>query len=242
MKHKFYDILYFDDDIVVVGKQSGVLSIPDRFDKSLPNLRSMLEERFGRIFVVHRLDKETSGIMVFARNADSHRILNMKFDNHEVQKIYHAIVSGWIADDTFDIDIPLRTSPSNPNLTIPSTRGKESLTKVKVLERFTLATLLECNLVTGRHHQIRAHCSAIGNPLLVDELYGATTAFYLSRIKRRYNLKKDETERPIISRLTLHSFSLRFEHPRSSEEKYFECNYPKDFSALLNVLRKYARG
>lgn len=242
MKHKFYDIIYFDDDIILVGKQSGVLTIPDRFDKTLPNLRSMLEERFGRIFVVHRLDKETSGIMVFARNPFSHKDLNIKFENLQVEKIYHTIVSGWVAQDAFDIDIPLRTSPSNPNLTIPSTRGKESLTKIRVLERFTIATLLECNLVTGRHHQIRAHCAAIGNPLLVDELYGTSSAFYLSRIKRRYNLQKEEVERPIISRLTLHSYSLRFEHPRTSEEIYFECNYPRDFAAVLNVLRKYAKG
>ncbi|MGQ9818636.1 MAG: RluA family pseudouridine synthase [Candidatus Kapaibacteriales bacterium] len=242
MKHRYYDILYYDDDIIVVGKQSGVLTIPDRFDKTLPNLRALLESQFGRIYVVHRLDKETSGIMLFARNPESHKILNEKFENFEIEKIYHSVVTGWIAEDEFDIDIPLRTSPSNPNISIPSTRGKESLTKVRVIERFTIATLLECNLVTGRHHQIRAHCSAIGNPLLVDELYGTSNAFYLSRIKRRYNRKKDENEKPIINRLTLHSFSLRLEHPRTSEEKYFECSYPRDFSALINVLRKYAKG
>lgn len=242
MKHKYYDVLYDDDDIIVVGKQSGVLTIPDRFDKTLPNLRSMLELQFGRIYVVHRLDKETSGIMLFARNTESHKDLNIKFENSEIEKIYHSVVLGYIADDEFYIDIPLRKSPANPNITIPSTRGKPSLTKIRVLERFTIAALLECNLVTGRHHQIRAHCSAIGNPLLVDEIYGGSNSFYLSRIKRKYKLKKEEEEKPIINRLTLHSFSLRFEHPRTSEEIYFECSYPKDFSALLNVLRKYAKG
>lgn len=242
MKHKYYDVLYYDDDIIVVGKQSGVLTIPDRFEKSLANLREMLESNFGRIYVAHRLDKETSGIMLFARNPESHKDLNIKFENSEIEKIYHSVVSGWIAENEFDVDIPLRTSPSNPNITIPSTRGKPSLTKIRVLERFTIATLLECNLITGRHHQIRVHCSAIGNPLLVDELYGKGNAFYLSRIKRKYIRKKEEEEKPIINRLTLHSFSLRFEHPKTLEEKYFECSYPKDFSALLNVLRKYAKG
>ncbi|MFN3781238.1 MAG: RluA family pseudouridine synthase [Candidatus Kapaibacteriota bacterium] len=242
MKHnRLYQILYLDEDIIVVNKASGVLSIPDRFDRNLPNLRALLEEKFGRIWVVHRLDKETSGIMVFARNAESHKNLNTQFEQLEVVKIYHAIVSGWIPEEEFDIDIPLLTDPSNKGRTIPSARGKEALTKVRVLERFSIATLIECNLVTGRHHQIRVHCSTIGNPLLVDEIYGNNNAFFLSHIKRRYNLKKGAEEKPIINRLTLHSYSLRFLHPKTIEQVEFIGPYPRDFSALLNVLRKYSK-
>lgn len=242
MKHnKLYEIIVYDDDIVVVNKSSGVLSIPDRFDKTIPNLRVLLEEKFGRIWVVHRLDKETSGIMVFARNPESHKNLNQQFESQEVNKIYHAVVSGWILQDEFEIDIPLLTDPSNPSRTIPSARGKEALTLVRVLERFSIATLIECKLVTGRHHQIRVHCSAIGNPLLVDEIYGNNEAFFLSHIKRRYNLKKGEEEKPIISRLTLHSYSLEFRHPRTEELLSFTASYPKDFLALLSILRKYAK-
>ncbi|MFN3269565.1 MAG: RluA family pseudouridine synthase [Candidatus Kapaibacteriota bacterium] len=242
MKHnKLYQILYQDDDIIVVDKASGVLSIPDRFDKNIPNLRMLLEEKFGRIWVVHRLDKETSGIMVFARNAESHKDLNTQFEELNVEKIYHAFVSGWIAEDEFDIDIPLLTDPSNKGRTIPSARGKEALTKVRVLERFSIATLIECNLVTGRHHQIRVHCATVGNPLLVDDIYGKNEAFFLSHIKRRYNLKKGEEEKPIIDRLTLHAYSLKFRHPKTQEIVEFIAQYPKDFSALLNVLRKYSK-
>lgn len=242
MKHnRLYKIIHYDDDIIVVDKASGVLSIPDRFDKNLPNLRMLLEEKFGRIWVVHRLDKETSGIMVFARNADSHKDLNTQFEDQTVTKIYHAVVSGWIAEDEFEIDIPLLTDPSNKGKTIPSARGKEALTRIRVLERFSIATLIECDLVTGRHHQIRVHCSTIGNPLLVDDMYGTNEAFFLSHIKRRYNLKKGEEEKPIIDRLTLHSYSLLFDHPRTKERVEFIAPYPKDFSALLNVLRKYSK-
>ncbi|MEJ5287095.1 MAG: Ribosomal large subunit pseudouridine synthase D [Candidatus Kapaibacterium sp.] len=242
MKHnKLYQILYQDNDIIVVDKASGVLSIPDRFDKNIPNLRMLLEEKFGRIWVVHRLDKETSGIMVFARNAESHKDLNTQFEELNVEKIYHAFVSGWIAEDEFDIDIPLLTDPSNKGRTIPSARGKEALTKVRVLERFSIATLIECNLVTGRHHQIRVHCATVGNPLLVDDIYGKNEAFFLSHIKRRYNLKKGEEEKPIIDRLTLHAYSLKFRHPKTQEIVEFIAQYPKDFSALLNVLRKYSK-
>lgn len=242
MKHnKLYQIIYYDDDIILVDKASGVLSIPDRFDKNLPNLRILLEDKFGRIWVVHRLDKDTSGIMVFALNPESHKSLNTQFEKLSVAKIYHAVVSGWIPEDEFEIDIPLTTDPSDKGQTIPSARGKEALTKVRVLERFTIATLIECNLVTGRHHQIRVHCSTIGNPLLVDNIYGKNDAFFLSHIKRRYNLKKGEEEKPIIDRLTLHSYSLEFEHPKTKEQLFFEAPYPKDFSALLNVLRKYSK-
>ncbi|ROL55933.1 RluA family pseudouridine synthase [Bacteroidetes/Chlorobi group bacterium Naka2016] len=242
MKHnKLYQILFQDDDIIVVDKASGVLSIPDRFDKNIPNLRMLLEEKFGRIWVVHRLDKETSGIMVFARNAKSHKDLNTQFEELNVEKIYHAFVSGWVAEDEFDIDIPLLTDPSNKGRTIPSARGKEALTKVRVLERFSIATLIECNLVTGRHHQIRVHCATVGNPLLVDDIYGKNEAFFLSHIKRRYNLKKGEEEKPIIDRLTLHAYSLKFRHPKTQEIVEFTAQYPKDFSALLNVLRKYSK-
>lgn len=242
MRHSFYDLIYCDDDIVVVDKASGMLTIPDRFDKTLPNLRSLLEEKFGRIYVVHRLDKETSGIVVFARNPEAHKDLNTKFETQEVERIYHAVVSGWIDRDEFEIDIPLLTDPSNKGRTIPTTRGKESLTIVRVLERFSIATLIECNLRTGRHHQIRVHCATIGNPLLVDEIYGNNKEFYLSHIKRRYNLKKDETEKPIINRLTLHAYSLWFEHPSTKAKVHFECPYPRDFLALVNVLRKYSKG
>ncbi len=239
--NKLYQVIYYDDDIILVDKASGVLSIPDRFDKNLPNLRILLEDKFGRIWVVHRLDKDTSGIMVFARNPESHKNLNTQFEKQSVAKIYHAVVSGWIPEDEFEIDIPLTTDPSDKGQTIPSVRGKEALTKVRVLERFTIATLIECNLVTGRHHQIRVHCSTIGNPLLVDSIYGKNDAFFLSHIKRRYNLKKGEEEKPIIDRLTLHSYSLEFEHPKTKEHLVFEAPYPKDFSALLNVLRKYSK-
>ncbi len=241
MKSKLFEIIYFDDEIVVVSKASGVLTIPDRFDKTLPNLRALLEEEFGRIYVVHRLDKETSGIIVFARKPEAHKFLNTAFENLQVEKIYHAIVSGWLTEDEIDIDIPLLTDPRDRNRTIPSARGKESLTKIKVLERFGIATLVECNLVTGRHHQIRVHCATIGNPLLVDPIYGGAESFFLSQIKKRFKLKKGEEEKPVINRLTLHSFSLRFKHPNESREMYFEAPYPKDFSAVVNLLRKYSR-
>lgn len=240
MKEKKFEISYIDDDIVVLSKQAGVLTIPDRYDKNLPNLRQMLKAILGNIFVVHRLDKDTSGIMIFARNADSHKFLNEQMMKNKVKKLYHCIVSGIVQENTFDIDIPIIPHPFKPGLSLPSARGKESLTRVKVLKKYRIATLLECDLVTGRHHQIRVHCASVGHPLFIDPDYGNQSEFYLSSIKRRYNLKKGEEEKPIINRISMHSKFISFVHPKTLKILTFEANYPKDFSALLNVLKKYS--
>lgn len=232
--------LYEDESIVIVSKPAGVLTIPDRYNKELPNLRRILEKKYGKIFVVHRLDRDTSGVMVFLKNADAHRILNEQFQNNEVEKIYNVVVSGIVPREEIDIDIPIIADPVKLGMSRPSARGKESLTKVKVIERYRVATLIECDLVTGRHHQIRVHCAAVGHPLLVDELYGQNTEFYLSSIKRKFNLKKHTVENPIINRVTMHSTKISFLHPDTNEKVTFEAPFPKDFQALLNVLRKYS--
>jgi RluA family pseudouridine synthase len=232
--------IFEDDDILVVSKPAGMLSVPDRYDRDLPNLKSIFRKEYGEIFVVHRLDKDTSGIMVFAKNAEAHRNLSIQFEELRVKKVYHCVVSGNVIKDEMEIDIPLMSDPSTPGRTIPSVRGKDSYTLLKVIKRFKNSTLVKCLLVTGRHHQIRAHCAAIGHPLLVDPLYGNASEFKLSQIKRRMKLKKDTVEQPLISRITMHAYELAFLHPVNDEEMQFTAEYPKDFSALLQVLNKYA--
>jgi RluA family pseudouridine synthase len=189
---------------------------------------------------VHRLDRETSGVLIVALNPDSHRALNTQFEQHTVRKTYVAIVSGIVDRDTINIDIPIMPDPRRKGLMKPSARGKEAHTVMRVIEKFRLATLVECDLITGRQHQIRVHCSAIGHPLLVDADYGTSKAFMLSSIKRKFNLAKGQDERPIIDRLTLHAAKLTFLHPITGEELSFSAEPPKDFSATLQVLRKYA--
>ena len=240
IKNKYYEIVYEDDDIVVINKAADVLSIPDRWDPDKPCLRSLLEKKYGTIFIVHRLDKETSGIMIFAKNAETHKYLNDLFQNQKIKKLYHVVVSGIMQRNELEVDIPIMADPSTKGRSIPSSRGKESLTNIKVLERFRAATLIECDLVTGRHHQIRVHCSAIGHPLLVDRFYGNEREFLLSSIKRKFNLKRGTEERPIIKRITMHAHSICFEHPKTNEIKTFSAEYPKDFTALLQVLGKYS--
>ncbi|MFM2133571.1 MAG: hypothetical protein RL156_852 [Bacteroidota bacterium] len=240
MKKNSLTILFEDDDIVIVSKPSGLLSIPDRFKKDEPNVRRILEEKYGRIFVVHRLDRDTSGVMVFARTAAAHRHLSMQFEHHTIEKKYLAIVAGTVPKESIDIDIPLMPNPRVPGTMMPSARGKESHTTVRVLERFRVATYVECLLKTGRQHQLRVHCAAIGYPLLIDATYGRAAEFKLSQIKRRYRLQKDTEEQPIMARTTLHAHSLSFIHPSSLQPCTFVSDPPKDFKALLTVLRKYS--
>ncbi len=234
------DIIFEDNDLIVINKPAGILSIPDRYDKSSPNAFNILKKHYSKIFTVHRLDKFTSGVMVFAKNQVSHKHLNTQFENNKVNKIYHIVVQGIIRENDLEIDIPIDSHPFKKGVSMPSARGKESLTKLKVLERFQKSTLCEVQLITGRHHQIRVHCATIGHPLLIDEIYGNSQEFYLSSIKRRYNIKKDEIEKPIISRLTMHSYKLEFIHPTSNNKVSFKAEYPKDFATLIKVLSKYS--
>jgi RluA family pseudouridine synthase len=240
-KKELYSKIYEDDKILVINKPAGLLTIPDRYDKKAPNLRHILDEEYGHIFVVHRLDRDTSGVMVFAKDADSHRDLNFQFESLFVKKIYHVVTDGVIHQDDLEIDIPLAPDPRKPGRTIPSARGKESLTLLHVRERYRHATFAEINLVTGRHHQIRVHCAAVGHPLLVDDFYGNYTEFLVSSIKKRFNLKKNDVEKPLISRITMHAFSIGFKHPETKEEMSFEAPYPKDFAALLQAMGKYSK-
>lgn len=240
MKKTTLDIIHSDDDVIVINKPAGLLAIPDRFDVSLPNVRGLIRAEFGDAFIVHRLDRDTSGVMIIARNAEAHKHLNDQFEHHKTTKLYHVIVSGVVDKDTFPIDIPLAPDPRRKGLMKPSARGKEAHTIVTVLERFRIATLAECSLITGRQHQIRVHCSAVGHPLLVDKDYGKNYEFLLSSIKKRFNLAKNTEERPIIERQTLHARSLSVDHPTSGERVTFTAEYPKDFAALVQILRKYS--
>jgi 23S rRNA-/tRNA-specific pseudouridylate synthase len=122
----------------------------------------------------------------------------------------------------------------------PSARGKESFTSIHVVQRFRIASLLECKPKTGRLHQIRVHLSAIGYPLLVDSDYGSSNEFKLSTIKRKYNVGKDQEERPLLSRTPLHSSSITFLHPLSEKRVTYNAELPKDMTATINVLNKYA--
>ena len=217
-------ILYSDDSLLVIDKPAGLPTLPDGYQRSAPCLLDRVKEQYKRVWVVHRLDKDTSGVIVFARSAEVHRALNLAFDAHAVSKVYHAIVIGVPHWDTHTIALPLRPDGDRRHRTvIDPQRGKAAVTHCRVLERFQGHALLEAKPETGRTHQIRAHLATEGFPLVGDALYGGKIA----------------TAR--LNRVALHARSIRFTHPVTAEEMQFEAEYPADFGAVLAQLRQLTR-
>ena len=212
------NILHSDDSIIVLDKPAGLSVLPDGWEKDSMYLVKMLEEQFGKIFIVHRLDKTTSGVMVFARTAEAHRNLNMQFETHEAKKIYRAIAEGNPNWNEKIAKHPLRVNVGHKHRTmVDDKNGKPSETRFKILKRYPDHVLLEAELMTGRTHQIRVHAYALGHPLLGDVLYSAP-------------------ETNLIARPALHAYSLSFNHPQTNERVSFTASYPIDFeTALTNV-------
>jgi RluA family pseudouridine synthase len=231
-------VVFEDDEILVLNKPSGLLVLPDRYDPTVSNLFDSLNEQYGRIFVVHRIDKETSGLIVFAKTEESHRSLNGQFEERMTEKIYAAICMGETEGEGGEIDLAISgSSGKKARMRIDPKAGKEATTNYSVIEHFTGHTLVEARPKTGRTHQIRVHLSSIGLPILGDSLYGGGEGFYLSSVKPGYRVK--EEEKPLLSRVALHAERLSFSHPKSGERLAFKTELPKDMNIVCNYLRKY---
>lgn len=236
------DIIFEDNEIIVVNKPADLLTIPDRHDNTKPSIYGELNKLYGKVFIVHRLDRETSGILVFAKNEVAHRHLSIQFENHETSKIYTALLDGVTHNDEGEINKPLAPHSSVAGKMVVANRGKDSLTFYRVIERFKYFTLVEADIKTGRMHQIRVHFQSIGYPLAVDSLYGRRSELKLSEIKsNRFKIGKFEEERPIMSRTTLHASKLMFKHPTTLEMLTFTAELPKDFRALVSQLGKWGK-
>lgn len=207
-----YELLHADPDLLVVSKAAGLLSIPDRFVPEKENLLDLLRSRFGEVFTVHRLDRETSGLLIYARNAAAHRHLSIQFEEREVQKLYHALVDGSLAEPAGEIDKPLAPHPTQAGKMIVSRQGKRALTRYRLVEAFDQHSLLEVEIETGRTHQIRVHLSAIGHPVVGDATYGGVRT-HLS------------PPRPF-----LHAAELELHHPVSRAVLHFESPLPADLA------------
>lgn len=231
------EILYDDDDIIVLDKPANLLVIPDRYRHDLPNLSSILTEELGKIFVVHRLDKETSGVVLFAKTAAAHASLNEQFEGRLVEKLYAGIVTGEPHDEQGRIDSPLAESDIPGVMRVDQKSGKESVTEYRVLERFHGYSLLEMRPRTGRTHQIRVHLKSVGMPLLGDKIYGEGKPFFLSSVKPSY--RSSGEEKPLLDRTALHAFALSFDHPRTGERSNHSAGLPKDMNSVLRYLRKF---
>ncbi len=233
-------IIFQDDEVVIINKPANYLSIPDRFKPDLPNVQHFLKRKYGQIFTIHRLDRETSGIMIFAKNENAHKALSHQFENRIVEKIYYALTSGYFHNDEGIIEKPIDKHPGIAGKMIVSKKGKPSTSAYKVIERFKHFTLLEVNIKTGRTHQIRVHLNALGYPLAVDGLYAKKSNFFLSELKgKKYKINREVEERPLLSRCSLHAYQLSFDHPKKEERYTFTADLPKDFNAVLKQLRKW---
>lgn len=239
MKQKI-EIIHEDDDLIVVNKPPLLLAIPDRYAPDKENLQDYLNKKFDKSFIVHRIDKDTSGLIVFAMNEKAHAHLSQQFENREVTKIYLALVSGKLNQESGIIDKPIAHSQGSLHKMVINKRGKKSVTHYKVIEQFKNYSLVEVDLKTGRTHQIRVHFESIGFPLAIDSIYGRNTEFLLSAIKRKkFRLGKNQEERPLMTRQTLHASELIIKHPTTSQIMTFKADLPKDFRAVLSQLRKW---
>jgi RluA family pseudouridine synthase len=231
-------ILYSDEAILVVDKPAGILSIPDRYDAEAPVAQSMLREEWGQLYVVHRLDKDTSGVLIYARTAEAHQALSESFEQRSVSKVYQALVRGAPVWDEISCELPLKPDGDKLHRTVVDThKGKPSATAFKVLARYRDCALVEARPSTGRTHQIRVHLASLGHPCLCDPLYSDGKPLLLSKLKKRW--KGDPLdERPLVERAALHALSVTFPHPVSGESRTIEASLPKDMRAAIAQLEK----
>ena len=237
------DVIYEDEDIIVVNKPKGMIVHPATgiYTGTLVNaLMFHCKESLSGIGgvirpgIVHRIDKDTSGLLVVAKNDEAHLSLSEQLKTHEVSRVYYAIAVGNLKEDSGTVNKPIGRHPADRKkmavITDPERRAREAITHYTVMERFVLPTgrytFVKCQLETGRTHQIRVHMSSIGHPLMGDLVYGGG------------NSKFELESKKYISGQCLHAKELRLIHPRTGKEMHFECNLPESFESLLEKLRK----
>lgn len=231
----FPDLILFEDEYyIIINKPYGIPTLDDR-DQTIKGVLRLAKEYWEDAQACHRLDKETSGILVLAKTPEAYRHLAMQFEAREVNKVYHAIVNGAANLKETIVDLPI-LAMNNGTVKIDRAEGKEAQTIFNTEEVFKKHTLVRCEPVTGRMHQIRIHLSHLKHPIVADHQYGGED-IYLSQIKKKFNLKKETDEIPLIRRVALHSYSIGF-FQLNQEPLYIEAPYPKDMDALISQLRK----
>lgn len=216
-------VLYNDADIILINKPAGLLSIADGYDPTLPHIKHVVEPDFGEVWIVHRLDKDTSGVMLIARNAETHRKLNEDFRLKKIEKTYHGLVTPAPTWREIDIQLPLLPDGDRKHRTrVSQASGKTAQSFCRVMKWFGAGVLMEIKILTGISHQIRAHLRANDLALFGDTLYSAGLP-----------------SQPFpVPRTMLHARTLGFTHPSTEKWLTFTVPYPEDFRAAYSQLRK----
>ncbi len=246
-------VRYEDEVLLALEKPSGLLTSPDRYDPDRPNLMKLLHHDIARnaawvrprnltyLANVHRLDFETSGIILLAKNKPALVALADQFGAEKPAKVYFALVHGTPPPE-FEVDAKLGPHPLKVGLIrVDPKQGKKSITRFKTVENFAGYSLVECRPLTGRTHQIRVHLKHQGFPIVGDALYQGHPLL-LSRLKPGYRLKPGRVERPLMERVALHAAELLVAHPVTGLPVEIKSPLPKDFLVALKYLRLYASG
>jgi len=228
-------VIHEDDNLIVINKPPFLASLDEREGGELSVLR-LAKKYHADAQVCHRLDKETSGLLLIAKNPETYRLVSIEFERRRVTKVYHAVIGGTHVFEDLLVDLPV-LNLGNKNVTIDRANGKRAETYFRSLRYFKHYTLVECRPVTGRMHQIRIHLATQHAAIVGDTLYKGQPV-YLSQIKKRgFTLGKGQEEQPIMRRFALHARELHFSI--EGEEYHFEAAYPKDFATLLRQLEKF---
>jgi 23S rRNA pseudouridine955/2504/2580 synthase len=231
-KIKFEEIVLFEDeDYVLVNKPPFLSTLEDRNEKV--NLLRLARTYTADAQVCHRLDKDTSGVLAIAKNPEAYRHLSIQFEKRQVVKLYHAVVDGVHQFKETLVDQPILKQVDGV-AKISKREGKPAQTYFTSVKSYHHHTLVACKPITGRMHQIRLHLAVLGAPITGDELYGGKP-FFLSQVKRNFNLKKETEEQPLIKRMALHAFSLEF-RDLSGNVQIIEAPYAKDIEVLIKQL------
>lgn len=254
-------IIHEDDTLLAFDKPSGLLVAPDRWDKQRENLMTLVHARHGHgVANVHRLDADTSGVLLCAKTKPALDFLSGQFQGKTVEKIYHALVvvlppeeamkvvapvrdEAGRLPDAFTVDLALGEDERQPGRmrVFKKRGGKPSVTEFRTLERFGRFAFVECRPLTGRTHQLRVHLAAAGAPILNDRFYGAPEIeLRLSDLKRGYKGRPEE--KPLLARLALHASALVVKHPATREPLTLRAELPHEFAVALKYLRKFGTG
>lgn len=230
-------VVFESDDFIAINKPPFVPSLHERFDEgkaqSIVEIVKAVNEDYS---LCHRLDRETSGVMLVAKHAEAYRFMSLLFENRQVKKTYHAVVSAPVNIQDLKVELSLYTD-SKRRVQISKSKGKPSVTIINTLKKYKHFTLLACQPVTGRLHQIRVHCMSQNLPLVGDALYGGKPA-YLSMIKRKVHQSKEAEEKTMIGRFALHAHSIEFTNMQG-ELVTITAPYANDFEVFIKLLDKY---